>query len=227
MNLVRKFFSLVLLFLFSFSLFAGPGGGGGGDGGGHDSGGHDGGGHDGGSNGPSGDFGGHDGGGHGDFADHGDVHGHDHDDGGFGPSFSHSERGPGNFGREQDNSGDSDSRMPEYEPHEIMNYRGSRMLADSGAFTVQTIKTERKSSSSLSFEVTFNQSVNPRSVTSSSILINGKEAPKKTKFHFNKKGDTVRVELPLSEDDFVVTIQNIVSYDGTPIEPLIIDGGKK
>ena len=41
-----------------------------------------------------------------------------------------------------------------------------------------------------------------------------------TKFHFNKKGNSVRMVLPVAEDSFKLKVQKISSFDGKIIEPI-------
>lgn len=114
----------------------------------------------------------------------------------------------------------SQSKNKSSAPPEIIYYRGSRVLAGDDNFSLQKIKTERMSSSSVRVEITFNQSVNPRSFTADSILVDGNAIPAKTKFSFNKKGDTMKVSVPVRNGSFNLTIQNITSFDGTVIEPI-------
>jgi len=106
---------------------------------------------------------------------------------------------------------------------EIIFYRGARTISESDEFTLQNIKSERTGANEFTIEITFNQSVNPRSFTANSILVDGQEIPSKTKFTFNKKGDTIKVSVPSKNENFSLSIQNVESFDGTKIEPIQID----
>ena len=112
---------------------------------------------------------------------------------------------------------------------EILYYRGSRLVSNTGSFLLQKIKSQRMSSSEISVEITFNKSVNPLTLTSNSIIVNGDAISEKTRFAFNKKGDTIKVSVPTDKEVFSLKIQNMESFDGTTIEPIevtdIIIGG--
>ena len=108
-------------------------------------------------------------------------------------------------------------------PPEIINYRGNRMLSDGAEFLLQDVKSRKISDDCLCLELSFNQSVNPRTFTSESILIDGQEISSKIKFSFNKKGDTIKVEIPSKSENFSLMIQNVESFDGIQIEPVKID----
>lgn len=105
---------------------------------------------------------------------------------------------------------------------EIIYYRGTRTLSENGTFALQQVKSERLNPSEVSLEITFSQSVNPLTFTEESLLLwaDGEQVSSKTKFSFNKKGDTIRVSVPLSAESEKLTfsIQNVKSFDGTPIE---------
>jgi len=103
---------------------------------------------------------------------------------------------------------------------EILNYRGSRVLSDSESFSLQSVKTKIEKKSNLTLELSFNKSVNPHSFLSDSILIDGKPLSAQTKFSFNKKGDTIRLELPVESEKINLKIQKIESFDGKMIEEL-------
>ena len=102
-------------------------------------------------------------------------------------------------------------------------YRGNRMLSDGAEFLLQDVKSRKISDDCLCLELSFNQSVNPRTFTSESILIDGQEISSKIKFSFNKKGDTIKVEIPSKSENFSLMIQNVESFDGIQIEPVKID----
>ena len=109
-----------------------------------------------------------------------------------------------------------------HDSSEIINYRGTRTLLTNGDFSLQSVKSEPVSDSKSNLEITFNQSVNPRTFTENSILIDGAAISPK-KFTFNKKGDTIKIEVPSENKAFNLTIQNVESFDGTKIEPIQIE----
>ena len=105
---------------------------------------------------------------------------------------------------------------------DILYYRGNRTLVEQGAFSVQGIKTERATKNEVNVEILFSQSINPRSLSQDSILVDGAAISKKTNFSFNKKGDTIKIKIPMKNKTFSLTVQNVESFDGTVIEPIII-----
>ena len=106
---------------------------------------------------------------------------------------------------------------------EILYYRGSRILYENDAFLLQDVKTKRVNSDEMNLELTFNQSINPLSFSTDSILLDGESIPAKTKFAFNKKGDTIRIAVPARSENFNLTITALKSFDGTPLEPVSIE----
>lgn len=104
----------------------------------------------------------------------------------------------------------------------IVYYRGNRVLAENSEFTLQNVKSERLNSNEVTLEITFNQTVNPLTFTTDSILVDGEAISSKTKFSFNKKGDTIKLAVPAQNEDFSLTIKDVESYDGTVIEPTVL-----
>ena len=108
-------------------------------------------------------------------------------------------------------------------PPEILYYRGTRILYEDNVFLLQDVKTERVNSDEMNLELTFNQSINPLSFSTDSILLDGESIFAKTKFAFNKKGDTIRIAVPARSENFNLTITALKSFDGTPLEPVSIE----
>ena len=99
-----------------------------------------------------------------------------------------------------------------------INYRGSRVYADKGPLLLTYTRPVRLNEKTVMLEIAFNQAINPRSVKKSSICIDNQELPADIDFYFNKKGDSLRVEVPLEKDNFVIKIQGIRSFDGKQME---------
>lgn len=231
MKITRKIFSAIIFSLLTIPLFAQPGEGGGpGDDGGHDFGGD------------SWD-GGHDfGGGPGDdnhwagsgFDDHGfGNHGfdgpRDGDGGNASPnasnSYSFDDKNSFN-GRGGTSRSGRRSSIPSVSTEaggNIINYRGNRVLSSSDSFLIENVKAESTSKYSLNIEIRFNQSINPLSISSDSILVNGEKISDKSKFSFSKKGDTIRVAVPKTKDSYSILVQNVESFDGIKLKPIIVN----
>ena len=106
---------------------------------------------------------------------------------------------------------------------EILYYRGSRILSKNDEFLLQDVKTVRLNPYEINLELTFNQSINPLTFSTDSILLNGESISTETKFAFNKKGDTIRIAVPVRNENFNLTITALKSYDGTPLEPVSVE----
>lgn len=106
---------------------------------------------------------------------------------------------------------------------EILYYRGSRILSTNDEFLLQNVKTQRLNPDEINLELTFNQSINPLTFSTDSILLNGESISTNTKFAFNKKGDTIRIAVPVKKENFNLTITALKSYDGTPLEPISLE----
>lgn len=91
-------------------------------------------------------------------------------------------------------------------------------------FLLQQIKTERISDNTVNIEITFNQIINPRSFSYSSIKINGESLSAQTTFAFNKKGDTVRLSIPVTTSLFTLEIKDVQAFDGSALVPIEVRG---
>ena len=220
MKLLKTVFSVVLISLFMMPAFAAPGGSpGGGSGGG------------GGSHSSSGGSPGGPGGGAGGRSSPGGF------GGGHGPGSSTSPAAPGKpresgtpppgspapEGRPSpsDSFGGQSHSASESSSPSIMNYRGTRKIANNGEFTMQSIKSKLESGDTLTLEIHFNQGVNPLSITGESIFVGGKSVPSE-RMTFNKKGDTVKFTVSSENKYFSLLVQHIEAFDGTKITPVEI-----
>ena len=121
---------------------------------------------------------------------------------------------------------------PPRRPENIMNYRGNRTYSKNCPMKIKQIRATRVGEQNVSIEVIFNQSINPRSVKHSSILVDDKTLNDEIRFMFNKMGDTLKFELPLQEqfqgDTFELKMWGIRSFDGSVMEcikiPVKIEG---
>ncbi len=111
---------------------------------------------------------------------------------------------------------------PPKDSDNIINYRGNRIYTDNLPLKINQTKCERKNANYVSLDIVFNQSINPRSVHHDSILINNSPLAPGIRFAFNKKGDTIKIFLPINENTFKVKIHRVCSFDGNWIEPVEI-----
>lgn len=110
--------------------------------------------------------------------------------------------------------------LPPAPDSDIMHYRGSRVYSGNQAFEISQIKCKRIDEKTFSLHITFNQSLNPRSVGKESIFLNGQPLPENIRFAFNRRGDTIKLLLPQLNDSFKLLIQKISSFDGKELAPI-------
>lgn len=112
---------------------------------------------------------------------------------------------------------------PPHRPKEadkIYYYRGNRTYSEELPLKVSFIRCLKGEDEELIILIMFNQSVNPRSISHESFLIDDKELPENIRFSFNKKGDTIKMILYQEDEDFIITVQNICAFTGECIEPV-------
>ena len=112
--------------------------------------------------------------------------------------------------------------MPPKDSDNIINYRGTRTYSENLPLKISNIKSERKADDIVCVVIIFNQSIDPRSLDHDSFFINNQALPFGTRFTFNRKGNTIKIMVPVSENSFKLKIQNINSYDGSLLEPVEI-----
>ena len=109
---------------------------------------------------------------------------------------------------------------PPKDPDNIINYRGKRTYKNNLPLEVNKINCERVNEEFVSIMIFFNQSINPRSLHFDSFFINDIPLPADTRFDFNKRGDMIRIIIPIQNNSFKIKMQNISSFDGSVIEPM-------
>lgn len=107
---------------------------------------------------------------------------------------------------------------PPKDPDKIIHYRGNRAYAENLPLEIVHTRSERKAEDVVSLVIFFNQSINPRALHPDSFLLNNRPLPFGIRFNFNKKGNSVRMLLPVTEDTYKLKVQNISSFDGKIIE---------
>ena len=111
-------------------------------------------------------------------------------------------------------------KRPPKDPDNIIHYRGNRAYTENLPLEIVHTRCERKAENIVSIVIFFNQSINPLTLRSDSFHLNNKVIPFGMRFHFNKKGNSVSMLLPVTEDTFKLKVQNISSFDGKMIEPV-------
>ena len=110
--------------------------------------------------------------------------------------------------------------LPPKDPDKILYYRGNRTYSEELPLKVNFIKCMKGENGEIIVMIIFNQSVNPRSVNHESLLIDNNELPENIRFSFNKKGDTIRVIIPQDDEEFLITVQDVSTFNGVSIEPV-------
>ena len=106
------------------------------------------------------------------------------------------------------------------EPTDIMHYRGNRVSTDDLPFEITQIKCHRFDDKVIVIHIVFNQSINPRSISRESILLNGKPFPDNVRFAFNRKGDTIKLIVVQHDNSFKLKVQDLSSFDGKELESI-------
>lgn len=109
---------------------------------------------------------------------------------------------------------------PPRDPDNIIHYRGNRAYSENLPLELVHTRCEKKADELVSLVLIFNQSIDPRTIRPDSCFINNKPLPFGIRFNFSKKGNSVKMLLPLKEDTFKLKVQNISSFDGKKIEPV-------
>ncbi len=110
--------------------------------------------------------------------------------------------------------------QPPRDSDNIIHYRGNRTYSENLPLEIVHTRCERKAEDIVNLVIFFNQSINPRTIQQDTFLFNNKQIPFGTRFNFNKKGNSVRMILPVKENTFKFKVQNISSFDGKNIEPV-------
>jgi len=110
--------------------------------------------------------------------------------------------------------------MPPKDSDNIMKYRGSRAYTENIPLKISQIKCVRKNDVFVSLRIIFNQSINPRSVIPGTILIDNMQLPREARLAFNKRGNSIRILLPMSSSFYKLKILKIKSFVGSELEPV-------
>ncbi len=109
---------------------------------------------------------------------------------------------------------------PPKDPENIINYRGNRTYSENLPLKIIQTKCTRKEGELVFIEIFFNQSINPRSVKPASILINNTPVLPPARFMFSKKGNSLKLLIPMNSNSFKMKVTKIRSFDNTLIEPV-------
>ncbi len=109
---------------------------------------------------------------------------------------------------------------PPKDPENIINYRGNRTYSENLPLKIIQTKCTRKEGELVFIEIFFNQSINPRSVKPASILINNNPVLPPARFMFSKKGNSLKLLIPMNNNSFKMKVTKIRSFDNTLIEPV-------
>lgn len=109
---------------------------------------------------------------------------------------------------------------PAKDSENTFKYRGSRIYNENLPLKILQTKCARKEDGNVFLEIIFNQSINPWSVKPYNLLINNKPLTPEVRFAFSKKGDRIKVILPMKENSFKLKVLKIRSFGDAELEPL-------
>lgn len=115
---------------------------------------------------------------------------------------------------------DQPPELPPKDQDRIFYYRGNRAYYEELPLEIYTINCFRLDEDYVLLEIVFNKSINPRSLNRDSFLVDSNNLPDNIRFSFNRKGDRIKITIPLSDDSFELMVQDIRSFDDTLIEPV-------
>ncbi len=110
--------------------------------------------------------------------------------------------------------------LPPKDADSIIKYRGNRTYSENLPLKLIQTRATRTDNGFVSLELSFNQSINPRSVRMNSILINNNPLAPEVRFAFNRKGNTIKVFFPMNYNSFKIKLLKIRSFNGNWIEPV-------
>lgn len=108
-------------------------------------------------------------------------------------------------------------------PKQSMSYHGMRIANDASEFNLLSSKIERLENNRVQIDFLFDQGVDPRSVNGKSVKLNNKVLPMDdTKFLFSKDGKMMRLMMNVSEKNFSVTLEGIMSFSEVSLKRIEI-----
>lgn len=84
-------------------------------------------------------------------------------------------------------------------------------------FEVTSLKVTGSSAGKISMDISFTKGVDPETVNSRTIVIDGLPSRAEKNYTFSKKGNTLRITFSAPEGSFSVRIDNVYSADGDRI----------
>lgn len=113
-----------------------------------------------------------------------------------------------------------EKKDPPKDESRIFYYRGNRTYAENLPLKINQIKCVRLDENIVGIEILFNQRINPRSIKNESIFIDNKLLPDFCRCLFNKRGDTIKLRVPVKSQTFKFRIMDVRSFEGNEIEPV-------
>ena len=105
--------------------------------------------------------------------------------------------------------------LPPKDPENTFKYRGTRAYAENQPLEIKLVKCIKTENNEVILEVSFNQSINPKSIKNQNVYINDERLLEDIKIVFNKKGDTIKIQIPMVGEAFKLRLSKVRSFNGS------------
>ena len=141
-----------------------------------------------------------------------------------------------------DNPPEKPDRPGPHDNRDFYNYRGYRKIIISDSIEVVNAYIATSPSSSFFFfrndnapeneneiviRLQFNQSINPRSITTEDVLVNDESLPPESQVLFNKNSDVMTIKIIPNEPVEEIELNHVTSMDGKVREHITVDNFKQ
>lgn len=112
--------------------------------------------------------------------------------------------------------GDSETSLQQ---RGAMAYHGKRMQPKFSDFYIVEISAQALKSGFFSITIVFNAPLDPRTITQSSVTVNGESLPAKSRIAYNREGTAMRIKIPQNKKQlYSVSLAGLCSFNGTMLK---------
>lgn len=105
----------------------------------------------------------------------------------------------------------------------FVSYHGMRVDREEKIFQVTKIAAKRNRKSEkelLEISVRFSMPINPRSVNAQTVLLNEKPCGSNVHFHYDRKGESMRISIFNPDEEYSIEFKNLNSYNGKTMQDM-------